>query len=61
MVGFGEEFKLRRRGWPTGRAVVEREGASGRESAEMREKKERGKKKETNRDGCSQNDGMPSR
>jgi len=44
MVGFGEEFEWRRRGWSTRRAIVEREGASGRESADMSEKKEKGKK-----------------
>jgi len=74
MVGFGKEFEWRRRQWPTGRPVAEREGASGRESAEMREKKERGKK-EMNRDGtspkqqhvvaitttsCRESDGLPS-
>jgi len=55
MVGFGEEFEWRGRGWPTTRAVTEREGTTGRKSAEMSEKKERGKKKETNRYGRRNN------
>ena len=43
-MGFGEEIEWRRRGWPTGRVVAERErGASGRENAEMREKERKGK------------------